>query len=733
MRIYCTLLLSIVFLSFGNRASAQTWIPVGNDTKGEAVLMKVLQDDASSYQIEITINGLNDQLIEKNQERYHRLSLGKGGILLESGEPTLPTLSRLIALPTGTKAVSSVVEEEWKDIEMGTIYPGQIPPRDFKKKESFYMDKNAYSKPFIPKLVRQSEEQTWRGIRNVVISVCPFKYYPNENRLSILKKFVLHVNFEHSDSLTDVAASYEVNDGYGLFDNTVYSLPYRTQNTSSNNKYLIICKDAEIMNSQSMKEFRMWKALKGFNTQLVLLNSILSSPPTFSQDDVKAYIRNHVNSGGFVLFVGDNSKIPMSVVPSFYYYSGTIRGDYWYGYGTGTNDWEADIAIGRFSVSNLNEFSRIARRTIKYESTSPITNNTLLVAHKESPDDYLGYQFWCEIIRNAYYTEPMSFVTAYGANGATNANVISYLNTGVPIACYIGYGYANYWGGIGGTPEEPDSGWNMSGESFYGSEASNLNDSACAVIFSNCPKTANLEVNNNMLEAFTRGQKGATAFAGFTTNGNGFDDFNLYYSAYIFFCLLNDGEYLLGNLTNSANIDKINEMGGADLSKDHSLSFVCGGDPALELWTGTPQTFGDVNLNEDNSNVTITTQYYGDYKVSVAGENGDLLGTYNVVSGNTCTFPRPSVNCYIGITKHNYIPKILKYDVTTDAVQNEEITMDSYYHYTPIGFGDGVSLDIPDGPVIVKNGTKLVIKNGTGGVRFVEGFECEEGAILEVK
>ena len=236
-----------------------------------------------------------------------------------------------------------------------------------------------------------------------------------------------------------------------------------------------------------------------------------------------------------------------------------------------------------------------------------------------------------------------------------------------------------------------------------------------------------------MLEAFTRGQKGATAFAGFTTNGNGFDDFNLYYSAYIFFCLLNDGEYLLGNLTNSANIDKINEMGGADLSKDHSLSFVCGGDPALELWTGTPQTFGDVNLNEDNSNVTITTQYYGDYKVSVAGENGDLLGTYNVVSGNTCTFPRPSVNCYIGITKHNYIPKILKYDVTTDAVQNEEITMDSYYHYTPIGFGDGVSLDIPDGPVIVKNGTKLVIKNGTGGVRFVEGFECEEGAILEVK
>ena len=113
MRIYYTLLLSFIgFLSFSNRASAQMWIPVGSETRGETVSMKVLQNDASSYQIEVTINGLDDQLIEKNQERYHRLSLGKGGTLLDSGEPTLPILSRLIAIPTGTKAISSVVEEE---------------------------------------------------------------------------------------------------------------------------------------------------------------------------------------------------------------------------------------------------------------------------------------------------------------------------------------------------------------------------------------------------------------------------------------------------------------------------------------------------------------------------------------------------------------------------------------------------------------------------------------------
>ena len=263
MRIYYTLLLSFIgFLSFSNRASAQMWIPVGSETRGETVSMKVLQNDASSYQIEVTINGLDDQLIEKNQERYHRLSLGKGGTLLDSGEPTLPILSRLIAIPTGTKAISSVVEEEWMDVVIGTIYPAQVPPRDSEKRESFYMNKKAYSKPFIPTLVRQSEEQTWRGIRNVVVSVCPFKYYPNESRLSVLKKFVLQVNFVHSGSLANEMASYEVNDGYGLFDNTVFSLPNRSpKNNTDNPKYLIICKNDTIINSVEMTEFCRWKAL----------------------------------------------------------------------------------------------------------------------------------------------------------------------------------------------------------------------------------------------------------------------------------------------------------------------------------------------------------------------------------------------------------------------------------------------------------------------------------------
>ena len=38
-----------------------------------------------------------------------------------------------------------------------------------------------------------------------------------------------------------------------------------------------------------------------------------------------------------------------------------------------------------------------------------------------------------------------------------------------------------------------------------------------------------------------------------------------------------------------------------------------------------------------------------------------------------------------------------------------------------------------DEGVVVKSGNKLCIKNGSGGVTIQDGFECEQGAVFEIK
>ena len=52
---------------------------------------------------------------------------------------------------------------------------------------------------------------------------------------------------------------------------------------------------------------------------------------------------------------------------------------------------------------------------------------------------------------------------------------------------------------------------------------------------------------------------------------------------------------------------------------------------------------------------------------------------------------------------------------------------------TPLAIGYGVTPDVEDGEVIVKKGYKLIIKKGSGGVMLDYGFECEKGAIIEIK
>jgi hypothetical protein len=740
MRSLYILLCSSVCLLFPSiEAFSQSWIPVSRDSAGEAVSVNVLRDDATSYQIEVTVNGIYDQLITNERGNFHRLSLGLGGSLLESGEPALPLITRLIAIPTGASVSATIEEEHWSDVVIGKIFPSQIPPRESKELSTFRFNNEVYGRPFTPPVIRVGEEQKWRGIRNVGVYVCPFKYFPTDNRLSVLGKFVLRVDFTHASS--DVTIDDEGEDS-GLFDNTVYATLSPThkdgfRSSSSSYDYLIIaCNNPSVLNSEKLTEFRRWKALKGLKTNVIPLSTIGSNP---SQNDIRQYIRGEVSNGvKYVLFIGDNSSIPTADVHGFCFTTSYLRGDYWYGCPTTAGAWEADVAVGRFSTNSDWYFGKMVDKSIRYESTRPLSDSILLVAHKESAGTYWGFQRYCEDIRNyPNYSEPRPFITAYGAsetyggNNATNAHVVNKINSGVPIVSYTGHGLPGFWGGVCGG--DPYSGWNVSGESFTIAEAANMGSTSNAVFFSNSCNTANITQSGNMLEAFTRADYGAAAFVGSTSDILGFDEQNSTYGVYSFVWLMNGGEYNLGIITNKAHISNVSSYGGDPFSKDNALTYICGGDPALELWTATPQTFGDVTLTESNGSITITTGYNGSYEVNVVNESGDLLNKYSVASGNTCTFSKPSGNFYVGINKHNFIPHVIYYNTDAEFIQNVTFNFDGYYHHTPLDIGNGITTEVSYGPVVVEDGSKLIIENGTGGVYIDAGFSCKKGGIFEIK
>lgn len=721
-------------------AFSQEWISLDKSNAGNAVTINTLKSDATTHVAKFSIHGIFDKVIKNQKGEFHKLSIGSNGCLVEVGRPSLPILTQLIAIPEGASISVSIVEAKWKDVNVGKIYPSQKPLTEDEKTNEFYINEGTYSKAFVPQLVKVGKEMEWRGVRNVRLEICPFKYYPEKDLLSVLSDFTLCVSFEEGKVPVEKKLVYETSDPFHLFDNDIFTgnQQENTNNRSTSipsGKMLIIVSDSlsAIINSEKMKEFRRWKALRGYYTYIVSTATTGNTPAS-----IRNYIKNKYTNNGvrYVLFVGDHGGyIPLKDATSPYN-NRTIYSDYWYGCMGGDNDFEADVAVGRFSVSNYYEFACMVDKTIRYEKSYISSNKVLLASHMEDACSYndSSYQNCSNLIKNANYNESMTFVTAHGAstycNGddATNADVISQINQGAHIVNYRGHAAENYWGY---KKKQNDTtqvveGWNYSDEKFWSSEISNMSANTCAVFFCVACHTGNI-AGNCMLEAFTRASNGAVAFIGATRES--YRSPNHTYDQYLFDKLLNDEVYHVGDVNVSAHIKNMATMGDVTLAQDNALCYLLGGDPTLEIWTAAAQPINNMNIVlNNNTNVFFTVNLSEPYYGAITSESCEHLQNYTY-GGNYGVFLKPYFNFFFSLNCHNRFPHISYCNLTSSELFNMVLDYDGYSYVTPLTLRDNEG----DGGVVVKSGNKLVIENGTGGVTIQDCFECEKGAVLEIK
>lgn len=711
--------------------NAQNWIPLDKQEEkvDKNISTEIIKSNQEGYIVRVVIHGLYNEIIDNEYGEFHRLSIGRGNNLSIIGEPSLPLFSQSIAIPSGAKLSAKITDEQWTDIEIGKIMPAQEALLENELPKGFYYNKKVYSNNYIPSLLKVGQIMQWRNIQNTDLTVCPFKYYPQENRLSIMKEFVLEVSFTYAKKQGTKIFS-ESEDPYCLFDN----LPYkdagqiksrnnfettRSLNSEYYNYLIIVGNGMGILNSDKLKEFQRWKALKGYKTKAVPTDSTGTH-----QSDIKSYIAQEYNKGvRYVLLVGDCGVIPLAEVytPRNRY----VLGDYWYGCLGGNNDYQAEIPIGRFSVESLTDFEHLVDKTIKYESKYNSSNEVLLVAHWENANYSSSFQGCSEQIFNAYNNQLMTFSKAYGSsyygNDATNADVVDGINDGAHIVNYRGHGSPTFWGG-GGSPY-----WNDSNESFTTGEINYMDDETCAVFFSVACQTGNLDGQTCMLEAFTRSDHGAVAYIGATEDTN--HNVNNGYNNLLFNKLLNYNVNHLGDLNVSAHIS--NNLNSSNENKDNPFCYLCGGDPSLEIWTSTPLSM-TADLTVNNGYITVNTNLAGNYYISIVSVNGERLDSIPC-SSSTCTFPAPADKFWIAVNKHNYYPYIIYYDSVTHSIVNMRFNYDAYYTATPLDIHTEATINDEDEGTIVRSGNKLSLKKGSGGVIIYEQFECESGARFEIK
>ena len=716
---FISILALLLSLLFGKGAYARTWVSLDGAKEGKALAIEVLQSDLNGHKVRITIQGFYDDRIVKDGTEYHQPYLDMYEWLRYEGEPQLPILHQTIAIPDGADFKVTITEEKWTDVEMGKIFPAQRDVKEGDSEPLFTIKENTYQQEvYAPFLVTTGEEWNWCNIRGNSVHVCPFRYYPLENRLSVLTDFVLQIEFsECSDKSPVRLRELRRAIDWHMFDNDISDFPVisdMAKSSADDYDYLIIVGNIPaILNSQTLHDFTKWKAFKGYKTKVVS-----TSTTGTTSSNIKNYIINESSKGiKYVLFIGDHDKIPLATVSSPVR---TVKSDYWYGCLDGNNDFEADVPIGRFSVNTLAAFQNIVNKTIAYESSYHGNyQKTLLVAHKENAPG--KYQECSESIKNATYSTPLWFKTDYGASvshggdEAKNDSVIIHINNGIHIVNYRGHGVTNCWGYEGNY-------WNVANELFTNNDVDNID--SCSIFFNICCQTGNITVEPCLMEKMIRSENAAVACLAATEDSYTYP--NHEFDKKLFTKLLNENVWHIGDLDVQAHIATFPIYNNT--AKDNAYVYLCGGDPTLEIWTGMPKHFIDVDIAKSNSGITVTSNSCSGFTVSVVSDNGALIEKINA-SGYSCTFTAPSGNCYAVLNKHNYLPYVI-YCSDSGYIQNETLTDNRFYYNTPLNIGYDVTTEKPYGNVIVESGKKLVIQNGNNGVTIKNGFECKQGAEL---
>lgn len=703
------------------------WMPISDDSSGKCIKITTIESNEYRYKAKIEILGYYENLKVINDSIYHQVTFDEPTSLSFVGEPSLPIISRLIAIPKGENFEVVIKDEKWsEDFFVGQMMPHQRSVLESEEAPPFEKSKAIYERDeYQTERFQIGELQNWRGINNRALNICPIKYMPKEGKMSLLKEFLLEISFD------DTAKANPMNSkDMHLFlnrFNTVGSERFeQSRNSTESYDYLIIAGNIPgVLESQALADFRRWKAFKGYRTKVVSMYAL-----GITDTLMKEYIVNEYDKGvRYVLFLGSYRKVRVHK-----YYNECLPypgiSDYWYGCIGDSTDVEADISIGRFPADNLSDLTNMINKTISYERTArSYGNEALLVAHYDKFPDLDSYRDCSEAIRTGNYSTPMSFTTAYGTSsddggGATNDSVLNEINEGKNVINYRGLGEEDRW-----------PCWNSNVENFCGTEINELNNTTNDVYFCIASKLGGVSMDTCFVEYFMRSNHGAVgmitaADATYYEQNNSFDQ-NL------FIKLLNENVYNIGDLNVAAHLATIgSETGmGREQAIFGAFNFFCYSDPSLEIITDNTSNFDNYTLSLNGQDLTIDCNNTNGYRVSIVNENDSLTSVVNSTN-NICSFPIPSENFYVVLNKHNYVPRIIYVNVTDSDIQNkvfDEKGVDYYYiKDATIRAGYDVTNAIPYGNVTIDNGSKLSI-NKKKGAYIKNGFRCKIGGELQIK
>ncbi len=572
--------------------SGPQWYPL--DTMPEGTPPSVVLQPTSNTQqtvLEVTLHGFYYEDIMENQ-LFQRFSLQKkftDALYKEVGKPELPTMHHTIGSLVGnTIGPPAVTVLDVVTIQGPLVYPVQRALREDDTWTLFEWDQAFYQQTTQPYPQEHGAAVgaigRFDGLELVAAETYPFQYVPATRTLLIARQYQVTIPHPGTGApTTQIITRRQARQYERLLDNAPVVATFWAPNVIGfAGDYLIIT--APIFREE-IEPLADQKRRRGYAVRVVTTDET-----GVSCAGIKTYIADWWAGGDptrdhYVLLVGDTNTVPTCTDPYF-----GRDSDHVYacidGIGAGGRpDVIPEVRLGRFPCDTEDDCTDMVTKTLTYEHGYPglgsWLQDVLLTAHME---DYPASYTQCQqnVLLARYAVHP-SFITLYGGEGHTNAEVRAEIDDGLGVVCYRGHGSPWSWGG-----------WN--GDSFdTGDVALLANGFRTPVVFSiacvNNAITTSDCIGEVWMETTERAVAHYSASGGSWHQANNTLDLELFETIYAdHHCIL--GEAVAGAQTAMWIQHQVpewhDELGWVVKGEDNAWMYLLLGDPELKVWREPP-------------------------------------------------------------------------------------------------------------------------------------------------
>ena len=383
-------LFSLLLLAFVLSAMAQQNLQLRSVDKAECA-----KSDMTSLRASFSFSTIQAEDVESERGIFSWLSMANTVIGGNEGDPQIPVVNELIAVPFGAMprieiTSYSTTDYQLDDLGMHTLVPRQPSvckdqrPEDvpFVYNESAYQTRGLRSAPN----ATVSVEGVMRGIRLGKMTIEPVSYDPVNNTLRVFNDIEVEVHFDGADvaateqMLVDTYSPYfdivykQLFNGRGLRD--AYSQHPDLYTTPV--KMLVITTSSYVSNT-TFQNWVTWKKQKGIYVDVYTTSQTGTSASSIKSFITTQYNQNHPT---FLVIVGDSGNVPQSATGS----ETSKHTDLYYSSPDG--DIFPDIYTSRMPVSSSNELTYLLDKIMQYEQYSmpdpSYLDETLLIAGWDS-------------------------------------------------------------------------------------------------------------------------------------------------------------------------------------------------------------------------------------------------------------------------------------------------------------------------------------------------------------